>query len=81
MTDPIIPQPISKPEIIDLLAKGACIQRDRHGAAVIHVEGRCVDDWEDLRREGWLQQTTAGTFVLSERGIAAVARGEIGGGV
>lgn len=79
MTDPVIPQPLSKSEIVDLLAKGARIQRDRHGAAVIHVEGRCVDDWEDLLREGWLQQTTAGTYVLSERGISAVARGLIGG--
>jgi hypothetical protein len=79
MTEPVIPQPLAKAEIIDLLAKGACILRDRHGAAVIHVEGRCADDWEDLLREGWLQQTTAGTFVLSDHGIKAVARLEIGG--
>jgi len=75
MTDLANPQPLNKTAILDLIVRGACIQRDRHGAAVIQVHGRCCEDWEDLRREGWLAQTTAGTFVLSERGERALAAG------
>lgn len=75
MTDePVIPQPLGQNAILDLLAAGAHIQRDRHGAVVISQHGRCCDDWEDLRRRGWLQQTTAGTFVLGERGREAFDR-------
>lgn len=74
-----IPRPLTQAEIIDLLSKGACIQRDRHGAAVIQIHGRCGEDWEELRLPGWLNKTTSGTYVLSERGIRALARGQIGG--
>lgn len=77
MLDAIPPAPLIKSEILDLLSKGAVIQRDRHGAAVIHVEGRCADDWEDLLREGWLNLTTAGTFTLSDRGRSAMSRGAV----
>ena len=77
MTDNALPQPLSLPAILGLLAGGACIQRDRHGAAVIQIHGRCAEDWEDLRREGWLSKTTSGTYVLSERGAKHVASGLI----
>lgn len=66
MTEPTIPLPT-----------GACIQRDRHGAAVIMVLGRCVEDWEEMRRDGWLNMTISGTLVLSDRGATAVGRREV----
>jgi len=75
MSDAPIPAPVPRGEIISLLAGGACIQRDRHGAAVIQIHGRCAEDWEELRAEGWLNKTTSGTYVLSEKGRAAHARG------
>jgi hypothetical protein len=74
MSAPIIPAPLTKEEIVTHLSSGACIQRDRHGAAVIIIVGRCADEWEELRRGGWLNMTTSGTLVLSERGVAAIGR-------
>ena len=72
MTCPI--DPLGKAEVLDLLAAGACIQRDRHGAAVILIHGRCEEDWEELRKDGWLNMTTSGTYVLSERGRKAIGK-------
>lgn len=70
-----IPPPLDKDAILALLADGACIQRDRHGAAVIQIHGRCAEEWEELRKDGWLNMTTSGTYVLSERGMKAIAMG------
>lgn len=70
--------PLARSEIIDLLASGACIQPDRHGAAVVRVYGRCEDAWEELRRDGWLAKATNGTLVLSDRGEAATRNLEHG---
>jgi hypothetical protein len=68
----LFPPPLAKAEIIELLADGACIQPDRHGASVVRVHGRCAEAWEELRREGWLARATNGTLVLSERGQSAI---------
>lgn len=75
MTDIAIPQPLDKEAILALLYAGACIQRDRHGAAVIQIHGRCADDWEELKIDGWLTMSTSGNFVLNDKGRAAYARG------
>lgn len=80
MSETMIPSTISKTEILQLLADGAYIQPDRHGAAVIRTEGRCGDDWEELRRDGWLSKTTAGTYTLSDRGREAINRTRGGDG-
>ncbi len=67
------PVPLTKDEIIDLMLAGACIQPGRGDiAAVVTQHGRCADDWEDMRREGWLSRTIAGTFVLSDAGRDAL---------
>jgi hypothetical protein len=76
MSELSTPTPLTKSEVVDHLAQGACIQPDRHGAAVIIIVGRCADEWEELRRDGWLSKTISGTLVLSERGAAAVGRTE-----
>ena len=77
MTDDTPSQPLNKAEILLFLAAGSHIQRDRHGAAVIHIHGRCADDWEELRQLGWLNKTTSGTYVLSERGRKHAESGEV----
>lgn len=77
MTDSTLPQPLSQAAIIGLLAGGGCIQRDRHGAAVIQIHGRCAEDWEELRLRGWLSKTTSGTYVLSEDGRKRAESGDI----
>ncbi len=76
MSGLLIPSPLTKDEVLAYLAEGACIQRDRHGAAVIMIFGRCAEDWEEMRKDGWLSQTTSGNFVLSEHGHQAVSRRE-----
>lgn len=75
MTELEIPTPLEKSAMLDLLAAGACIQRDRHGAAMIQIHGRCGEEWEEMRRAGWLSKTVSGTYVLNDRGRDAKERG------
>lgn len=76
-TDPQPVPPLARAAILDALSTGAEIQPDRHGAVVVTRHGRCSDEWQDMRREGWLTQTTRGTFVLSERGTRAIDRSSL----
>lgn len=75
MNDLVIPQPLDKEQIIELLLNGAHIQRDQHGAAVVQLHGRCCPEWEELRADGWLHKTINGTLMLSDEGRMAILKG------